>query len=80
MVPLAQGVGLVFAILSYADTLTIGITSDPALVPNSETLCDLLQTGFGELRTLAGVERSDRHGPIRPERQRRPGTAPSQVA
>jgi diacylglycerol O-acyltransferase len=80
MVPLAQGVGLVFAILSYADTLTIGITSDPALVPNSETLCDLLQMGFGELRTLAGVERSDRHGPIRPERQRRPGTVPSQVA
>ncbi len=79
IVPLAQGVGLAFAILSYADTLTIGITADPALVPNSEVLCDLLQTGFDELRVLAGVERTERRGPVRPERQRR-HAAPSQVA
>src|SRR6185312_6589045 len=57
MVPLAQGVGLAFAILSYADTLTIGITADPALVPDYEQLTELLQTGFDELRALAGIER-----------------------
>jgi WS/DGAT/MGAT family acyltransferase len=80
IVPLAQGVGLAFAILSYADTLTIGITADPALVPDVERFCDLLQAGFEELRVLAGVERvARRAGPLRPERQRRP-TSPSQVA
>ena len=80
IVPLAQGVGLAFAILSYADTLTIGITSDPALVPDSERFCELLQTGFGELRTLAGIEPVvGRVAPLRPERQRRP-LSPSQVA
>src|SRR5881396_3120822 len=80
VVPLTQGVGLAFAILSYCDTLTIGITADPALVPNSESLCDLLQAGFDELRVVAGVERAERRGPIRPERQRRPAASPSQVA
>jgi len=80
VVPLTQGVGLAFAILSYCDTLTIGITADPALVPNSESLCDLLQAGFDELRVLAGVERAERRGPVRPERQRRPAASPSQVA
>jgi WS/DGAT/MGAT family acyltransferase len=80
MVPLAQGVGLAFAILSYADTLTIGITADPALVPDVERLTELLETGFEELRELAGVERvALRAVPVRPERQRRP-VSPSQVA
>jgi WS/DGAT/MGAT family acyltransferase len=80
IVPLAQGVGLAFAILSYADTLTIGITVDPALVPDVEQLCELLDGGFEELRLLAGVERvGQRPIPIRPERQRRP-LSPSQVA
>src|SRR5205814_1928674 len=58
VVPLTQGVGLAFAILSYADTLTIGITADPALVPNGESLCDLLQAGSDELRVLAGPARA----------------------
>ncbi len=81
IVPLAQGVGLAFAILSYADMLTIGVTSDPALVPDGERLCELLQLGLDELRELAGVERAARHGgPVRPERQRRGAAAPSQVA
>src|SRR5262249_58449571 len=72
MVPLAQGVGLAFAILSYADALTIGITADPALVPDVDRLCGLLQDGLDELRTLAGVERVRPRGtPVAPERQRR---------
>jgi diacylglycerol O-acyltransferase / wax synthase len=81
MVPLAQGVGLAFAILSYADTLTIGITADPALVSDADQLSGLLQEGFEELRALAAVERvPKRLGPVPPERQRRPAVAPSQVA
>jgi WS/DGAT/MGAT family acyltransferase len=80
VVPLAQGVGLAFAILSYADTLTIGITTDPALVPDSERIAALLGEGMEELRGLAGVELAVRRGPVRPERQRRRESAPSRVA
>ena len=71
IVPLAQGVGLAFAILSYADTLTIAATVDPALVADSDVLPDLLQAGFEELRALAGVERAQRRAePVRPELDR----------
>jgi WS/DGAT/MGAT family acyltransferase len=81
VVPLAQGVGIVFAILSYADTLTIGITADPALVPDADRLSQLVHEGVEELRTLAGVEPApSRAAPLRPERQRRLTPAPSQVA
>jgi WS/DGAT/MGAT family acyltransferase len=80
IVPLAQGVGVAFAILSYADTLTIGVTADPALVPDVDCFPDLLEAGFEELRALADVERlARRAAPLRPERQRRP-LSPSQVA
>jgi len=80
IVPLAQGVGLAFAILSYADALTIGITADPALLPDGDRLCGLLQAGLEELRELAGVERLSRPTPVRPERQRRTAVPPSRVA
>jgi len=80
VVPLAQGVGMAFAILSYADTLTIGVTVDPALVPDSDLVADLLVAGFEELRALAGVERAARREPIRPELHCRRATPPSQVA
>ncbi|HSV07583.1 MAG TPA: WS/DGAT domain-containing protein, partial [Candidatus Binatus sp.] len=80
LVPLAQGVGLAFAILSYADTLTIGITADAALVPDCEQFGDLLQTGLEELRMAAGVEHPEVRTSVRPERQRRIQAVPSQVA
>jgi diacylglycerol O-acyltransferase / wax synthase len=80
VVPLAQGIGLAFAILSYADTLTIGATADPALVADADAFAELLQGGFEELRLLAGVERPARRAdPVRPELQRR-RVVPSQVA
>jgi WS/DGAT/MGAT family acyltransferase len=79
IVPLAQGVGLAFAILSYAEAITIGITVDPALVPDAERFCDLLQAGFDELRALAGVEPARRPVAVRSERLRR-RVEPSQVA
>lgn len=72
IVPLAQGVGLAFAILSYADALTIGITTDPALVPDGEVVIELLREGYEELRALAGVETvTIRTSPLPSERARR---------
>lgn len=72
IVPLAQGVGLAFAILSYADTLTIGVTADPALVPNGELVIELLREAYDELRALAGVEQvTIRTAPVPSERTRR---------
>jgi diacylglycerol O-acyltransferase / wax synthase len=76
MVPLAQGIGLAFAMLSYADTLTIGVTLDPALIRDGDRIVDCLRESFEELVAIAGVERAERRGPVRSERQRRP----SQVA
>jgi WS/DGAT/MGAT family acyltransferase len=81
LVPLAQGVGLAFAILTYADAMTIGITADPALVPDVDRFPELLQAGHEELRVLAAVDPDTRgHVPPRPERQRRAERAPSRVA
>src|SRR5207244_731802 len=59
LIPLAQGVGLAFAILSYADSLTIGITVDPALVPDSDRFEPLLQACL-VIETGIGAERASR--------------------
>ena len=80
MVPLAQGVGLAFAILSYADTITIGANLDPGLISDGDRISAELRTSFEELRALAGVEPLCHRDPVRPERQRREATVPSQVA
>src|SRR5260370_835660 len=40
LVPLAVGIGLGFAILSYADQLVIGINADAERVPNAWPLAD----------------------------------------
>jgi diacylglycerol O-acyltransferase len=80
LVPLAQGIGLAFAILSYADALTIGLTADPALVPDVERFRALLAAGFEELRKLAGVETPRRTEGVRPERLRRQEMAAGRVA
>jgi hypothetical protein len=76
LVPLAQGIGVAFAMLSYADTLTIGVTLDPALIRDGEKIVEGLGESFEELCTLANIDRAERSTPVRPERQRRP----SQVA
>jgi WS/DGAT/MGAT family acyltransferase len=76
LVPLAQGIGLAFAMLSYADTLTIGVTLDPALIRDGERIVECIGDSFEELCAIAEIERGERHGPVRPERKRRP----SQVA
>jgi len=80
LVPLAQGVGLGFAILSYADTITVGITTDPALVPDVERLDPLLRGGLAELSALAGVEIRTTDAPVLPELERRRRSRPTRVA
>jgi CBS domain-containing protein len=56
IVPLALDMGLGFAILSYAGGLSIGINSDPRLVPDVERLPRLLTAAADELRTRLGVD------------------------
>jgi WS/DGAT/MGAT family acyltransferase len=73
LVPLAQGIGLAFAILSYTDTVTIGVTADPALVGDPAPLAAFLVDAHQELCQVAGVERlPPRQAPVSPARQRRP--------
>jgi WS/DGAT/MGAT family acyltransferase len=73
IVPLAQGVGLAFAILSYADALTIGVNFDPALIRDGDRIVSDLDAAFAELRGLAGVQ----PGAARPRRRT---AVPSRVA
>ena len=80
IVPLAQGVGLGFAILSYADGLTIGITADAVLVPDADRFDELLQAGLAELRSCAGIAPARRTTTVHPERKRRAGLSPVRVA
>jgi hypothetical protein len=70
-VPLAEGVGLAFAILSYADTITIGVTADAELVPDLHEIVVALHASFEELWAVTGLERVSTAGPVLPERQRR---------
>jgi hypothetical protein len=70
---LAQGIGLAFAILSYTDTITIGVTADPALVGDPQPLAEFLLDAHQELCQVAGVDRlPPRRAPLAPERRRRP--------
>lgn len=55
LVPLAQGVGLAFAILSYADTITIGIVCDPALVGDVTPIAEDIGAAHAELLAVAGA-------------------------
>jgi diacylglycerol O-acyltransferase len=81
IVPLAQGVGLAFAILSYTDSITIGANLDPGLIADGERIIAHLRESFDELRGVAGIQPiSPPPKTVRPERQRRRPPAPSQVA
>ncbi len=57
LVPLGAGVGLGFAILSYADQLTIGITADASRVANAWRVEGALRRSFEELWKATGLER-----------------------
>lgn len=57
LVPLAAGIGLGFAILSYADQLTIGLNADAERVPDLQKLAAALHRAFDELWAMTGLER-----------------------
>jgi WS/DGAT/MGAT family acyltransferase len=73
LVPLAAGVGLGFAILSYADQITIGLTADGDRVADVWDLAGDLRHGLDELWTATGLERAAPQpaAPRRPSRRRR---------
>ncbi|MBM4247278.1 MAG: wax ester/triacylglycerol synthase family O-acyltransferase, partial [Deltaproteobacteria bacterium] len=48
---LFQGVGLAFAVASYAGRLSICASTDPRLLPDGERLMDLVEEALYELRT-----------------------------
>jgi CBS domain-containing protein len=56
IVPLFEGLGLGFAILSYADQLSIAAAADPALVPDLETVTDAIATELDALVASLGLE------------------------
>ncbi|MFI5364753.1 MAG: wax ester/triacylglycerol synthase family O-acyltransferase [Candidatus Binatia bacterium] len=57
LVPLAAGIGLGFAIMSYADQLTIGLNADAKRVPDVWKLAAALHQSFEELWVATGLER-----------------------
>jgi diacylglycerol O-acyltransferase len=57
LVPLAAGIGLGFAILSYADQLTIGLNADAERVADIWRLAEALHRSFEELWAATGLER-----------------------
>jgi diacylglycerol O-acyltransferase len=55
IVPLGVGMGLGFAILSYAGTVSICATADPTLVPDAHNLAEALRASAAELEDRLGV-------------------------
>jgi CBS domain-containing protein len=58
-VPLFQSMGVEFAILSYADRLSIAAAVDPALVPDVDVLPGFLLEALAELQDALGLRRPD---------------------
>lgn len=57
LVPLAAGMGLGFAILSYADQITIGVNADAERVRNAWKIADAIKASYEELWDATGLER-----------------------
>ncbi len=56
MVPLVDGLGLGFAVLSYADQLSVGAAADPALVPDVDAIAADVAAELDVLLAAVGVE------------------------
>jgi WS/DGAT/MGAT family acyltransferase len=55
IVPLFEGLGLGFAILSYADQISIAASADPAQVADVEAVTDAIATEFDALVAAVGL-------------------------
>ena len=66
-VPLVEDLGVAFAVLTYGDALTFGVTANPGLVPDPTAVVAALRASMNDLLVAA---RSDRHrrstSPVRP--------------
>lgn len=71
LVPLAVGIGLGFAIMSYADQLTIGLNADAERVADLHGLVAALHRSFNELWAATGLERAAARQEHRPAVQPR---------
>jgi hypothetical protein len=56
-VPLAANIGLAFAVLSYANHMSVGITADAERVEDVWALKSMLARAFEELWEATGLER-----------------------
>ena len=56
LVPLFDGMGIEFAIMSYADRLSICAVADPRLVPDASEIGVHLRGALDELKTALGIE------------------------
>jgi CBS domain-containing protein len=63
IVPLFDGLGIEFAIMSYADRLSICAVADPILVPDANTLRDHLYAAAAELRDALDLVAPHVEGP-----------------
>ena len=70
IIPLFEGLGLGFAILSYADQLSIAASADPLLVPDLETVTDAIAAEFDALVAALGLEAPAPPEPQLPARPR----------
>ncbi len=71
LVPLGARIGLGFAILSYANQITIGINADAGLVANAWRVAQALQHSFEELWQATGLERRQEPARVESALQRR---------
>jgi diacylglycerol O-acyltransferase len=55
IVPLFMDLGLGFAIMSYADQISITVSADPCLVPEADSFAVHLKAAAGELRARLGL-------------------------
>ena len=71
LVPLAAGIGLGFAIMSYADQLTIGVNADAERVNDVWTISEALSQAFEELWAATGLERIAAPSPAPPKARKK---------
>ncbi len=79
-VPLGAGIGLGFAIMSYSDQISIGISAEPTLVPDPWRVADGLLDAYEELWDATGLERVARERRVGSalERRRKEPEPPSE--
>jgi WS/DGAT/MGAT family acyltransferase len=61
-VPLVEDLGVAFAVLSYCDALTFGVTANPGLVPELTAVATALRASMEQLLLAVRPDRPDRPG------------------